>query len=109
SNGFSQQNELLGNLWYLSKIVVDGIEYPTPAPESNFTDARLYFYEAEGSYQLTAELCLHEVVMKINLINDTEFSCDYLYDLLFECNPHLTHLQEFEDLYTNFWRDFQDE
>ncbi|MFA7687921.1 MAG: T9SS type A sorting domain-containing protein [Moheibacter sp.] len=109
SNVFSQQNELLGNLWYLTKIVEDGVEYPTPAPESNFADARLYFDEAEGSYHLTAALCAHEVLMNINTINDTEFSCEYVYDTMSECNPHLTHLQEFEDLYTNFWRDFQDE
>ena len=102
----AQQQELTENMWYLTKIVEEGIEYYTPEPWENFTEARLEFLEYEGQYQLIASICLHEVLMDVTLLSNVNFSCEYIFDTMMECAPYIPYYQEYEQRYTGFWRSF---
>lgn len=104
----SQQQDLLNETWYLTKIVEDGIEYQTPDPLENFTYALLQFFPNENdSHDLSAGMCSHNVRMSVLSVNNEEFTCEYMDDTMAECSPNLpTYYHEFEGNYVGFWRSF---
>lgn len=104
----SQQQDLLNETWYLTKIVEDGIQYQTPDPLENFTYVLLQFFPNENeSHDLSAGMCSHNVRMSVLSVNNDEFTCEYIDDTMAECSPNLpTYYHEFEAHYIGFWRSF---
>lgn len=105
----AQQSTLLNETWFLTKILEDNVEFYTPEPWENFTNATLQFipFETEGN-MFSAAICGHELQMEVLTINENQFTCEYMGETLTECAPYIPYYQEYENKYINFWRDYID-